>query len=169
MSKALLVIDVQNDYFPNGKFPLWNTEEVLTSIERAIERATAENIPVILVQHVVKGQPAPFFADATSGVEIHPRLRAALPDAHVVEKAHADSFLETKLEETLKRLNITELLVCGMMTHNCVTHTAISQSADKYRITVLPDCCASVSETIHLLALDALSDRVKLAQSVEAI
>ena len=84
-------------------------------------------------------------------------------------KQNADSFQGTTLEEVLNKLDVTELLVCGMMTHNCVTHTAISKSAEKYGITVLPDCCTTVSEIIHLLALDALSNRVKLVPSTEAM
>lgn len=52
MSKALLVIDVQNDYFPGGNFPLWNTDVVLANTVRAIAAAQAQGMPVILVKHV---------------------------------------------------------------------------------------------------------------------
>ena len=52
MNKALLVIDIQNDYFPEGAFPLWNTEETLQQIEKAIAQAQQAKIPVILVQHI---------------------------------------------------------------------------------------------------------------------
>ena len=54
MTKALLVIDLQNDYFPGGKFPLWNTEAVLENIERAIEKANSQGIPVVIIQHIAK-------------------------------------------------------------------------------------------------------------------
>jgi len=49
-------------------------------------------------------------------------------------KHFADSFEKTKLEETLAKLGVTELLLCGMMTQNCVTHTAISKAAEKYNV-----------------------------------
>ena len=52
MSKALLVIDLQNDYFSEGQFPLWNTEQTLANIEQAIATAQTQNIPVILIQHI---------------------------------------------------------------------------------------------------------------------
>ena len=55
-NRALIVIDLQNDYFPNGKFPLWNTDDVLTNIEFAIESAKSKNIPVILVQHIANAE-----------------------------------------------------------------------------------------------------------------
>jgi nicotinamidase-related amidase len=171
VSKALLVIDLQNDYFPGGLFPLWNTEAVLQNIENAIEGAGAKGMPVIHVQHVADSKMgiSPFFNGGTTGVEIHPQVLAAAPDAPVIVKHYADSFEQTTLEETLMKLGVTELLVCGMMTQNCVTHTAISKAAEKYAVTVLTDCCTTVSEILHLIALHALSTRVKLLPSTEAI
>jgi len=56
-----------------------------------------------------------------------------------------------------------------MMTHNCVAYTAMSQSAEKYKVCILPDCCTTVSEIVHLLALDAVSARVPLAPSATAL
>jgi nicotinamidase-related amidase len=171
MSKALLVIDLQNDYFPGGKFPLWNTEATLENIERAIQRAHADRVPVIIIQHVASSSlgVAPFFNVGTSGAEVHPRIVAAAPDAPIVVKEHADSFVNTALEETLTRLGATELLVCGMMTQNCVTHTAISKSAEKYAVEILVDCCTTVSEMLHNIALHAVSTRARLVSSSEVL
>jgi nicotinamidase-related amidase len=114
---ALIVIDIQNDYFPSGKFPLWNAEDALANIEQAIAKAQARKIPVILVQHVAdsaKG-PAPFFKAGSKGVELHPRIKAAAPSSPLVTKSHADAFFETSLEATLRELDVDELLVCGMI------------------------------------------------------
>jgi nicotinamidase-related amidase len=110
-----------------------------------------------------------FFKEGTTGVEVHPRILAAAPDAPVVVKHFADSFEQTTMDETLTRLAVTELLVCGMMTQNCVTHTAISKTAEKYAVTVLTDCCTTVSEVLHLIALNALSTRVNLVPATEAV
>jgi nicotinamidase-related amidase len=164
MSKALLVIDVQNDYFPGGTFPLWNTEAVLENTLRAIEAAQVKGLPVIIVKHIADSSrgPAPFFNDGTSGVDVHPAISAAVPDAPVVVKSFADSFYQTNLEEVLGKLGVTDLLVCGMMTQNCVTHTAISKAAEKYSVAILSDCCTTVREILHLIALHALSTRVAL-------
>ena len=169
MTKALLVIDLQNDYFPGGKFPLWNTDVVLKNIERAIEKANAHGIPVIHIQHVAKQGMAPFFNEGTPGADIHPRILAAAPKAPIVVKEFADSFEKTTLEATLTKLGVTELLICGMMTQNCVTHTAISKAAEKYSVSVLVDCCTTVDEMIHNIALHALSTRVKLVPSSEVL
>jgi nicotinamidase-related amidase len=64
---------------------------------------------------------------------------------------------------------VTELLVCGMMTQNCVTHTAISKSADKYQVSILADCCTTVSEMLHNIALHAVSTRVTLVSANQAL
>jgi nicotinamidase-related amidase len=169
--KALLLIDLQNDYFPGGLLPLWNTDATLARIEHAIESAKAKGVAVIHVQHIAdpSAGPAPFFNEGTKGADIHPRILAAAPDAPVVVKHHADSFVGTTLEETLARLDATELLVCGMMTQNCVTHTAISRHAEKYKTSILADCCTTVSEMLHLIALHAVSTRMTLATAAEAL
>ncbi|MEI7612688.1 MAG: cysteine hydrolase family protein [Betaproteobacteria bacterium] len=167
MSKqALIVIDVQNDYFPEGKFPLWNTDVTLMNTESAIAEARTKNIPVILVQHIADASKgiAPFFNAGATGVDINPRILTAAPEGIIITKAFADSFHHTALEETLSKLGVEELLVCGMMTQNCVTHTAISKAAEKYSVKILADCCTSVNQMIHLIALNAVSTRIELTE-----
>lgn len=159
--QALIVIDIQNDYFPGGCFELWEAESTLVRIEAAILHARDAGIPVVLIQHV-GSDSSPFFTPGSPGVEIHPRLLAAAPDAPIIIKHHADSFFDTALEATLAQLKIEELLLCGMMTQNCVTHTAISPQAARYAVKVLADCSTSVSRMIHLIALNALGVRVEV-------
>ena len=171
MKKALLLIDLQNDYFPGGKFPLWNTDVTLSHIEQAIRAAQVKGIPIIHIQHIANSEMgiAPFFNKGTDGAKIHPRILEAAPDAPVVVKEFADSFVKTELEKTLSELGVTELLLCGMMTQNCVTHTAISKSAEKYKVCILPDCCTTMNEMIHNIALHAVSTRVALVPAKDAI
>ena len=171
MSKVLLVIDLQNDYFPEGEFPLWNTDVVLQNIVSAIEKATSQEIPVVVIQHIANATKgiAPFFNEGTAGAAIHPRILDAAPEATIVTKEFADSFFETTLEEALTGFGTTELLVCGMMTQNCVAHTAISKSAEKYKVSVLVDCCTTVNEMIHNIALHAVSTRVSLVALADVL
>src|SRR5262249_13737047 len=103
VKKALLVIDLQNDYFPDGKFPLWNAERTLDNAEATIRSARHAGVPVILIQHSAPAG-SPFFAESTAGAEIHRRVFAAAADAPVVTKAHADSFEGTKLAAILDEL-----------------------------------------------------------------
>jgi len=171
MSKALLVIDVQNDYFEEGAFPLWHASATMERVEAAVRAAQDKGVHVIHVQHVADPTqgPSPFFNEGTPGVDIHARILAAAPEAPVVVKSWADAFHETTLEDTLSNVGVTDLLVCGMMTQNCVTHTAISKGAEKYNVTVLADCCTTVSEMIHLIALHALSSRCAIGALSDAI
>ena len=164
MSKpALVVIDIQNDYFEGGAFPLWNAEPTLAATEQAVRKARAKGMPVVFVQHIANG-PSPFFNPETEGVKLHERVRAAVGDAPIVVKQHADAFEGTTLHETLQGLGADELIVCGMMTQNCVTHTAVSRRADEYqKVTVLADASTTVSEMLHLIALAGLSPRVAVS------
>jgi nicotinamidase-related amidase len=163
---ALLVIDIQNDYFPGGQFPLWQAEETLTNIETAVERLRKASAKIILVQHVAdsKHGQAPFFNDGTQGVKLHERIVEAGKGAPVVVKSFADSFYGTNLLELLKDAGIRKLIVCGMMTQNCVTHTAVSKSAEMFEVSILADCCTTVSEILHQIALHGISTRVPLIE-----
>lgn len=162
---ALLVIDLQNDYFPGGKFPLWNANDCKMKIVHVIAAARKAEMPVILIQHIAENNMAPFFNENTPGAEIISDVRSAVPDAPVVIKHSADAFLRTDLEAVLQKRCVTRLLICGMMTQNCVTFTALSKEAEKYRPGILSDCCTTVSEILHLIALNALSTRVELTVS----
>lgn len=166
MKKALVVIDVQNDYFSSGNLPLWNADKTLDSIVDLISSAKKSNVPVILIQHVVESGPAPFFAKNSPGVDIHPRILEAAPDAPIIIKGHADAFLKTNLESVLDQTGVEKVVICGMMTHNCVTHTALSKAADKYKVSVLPDACTTVSELMHGIAIAALAPREILRDSL---
>lgn len=162
MHEALLVIDLQNDYFEDGKFPLWHGEETCDQIVKLIEKARSKDIAVIHIQHIADKGMGLFFEADSLGAEIHPRIKQAAAHAPVVIKKFADAFYQTNLEEVLSSLKIDKLYICGMMTQNCVTHTAISKAAEKYSVAVISDCCTTVSEILHLIALHALSTRVAL-------
>jgi nicotinamidase-related amidase len=169
--KALLLIDLQNDYFPGGAFTLWNTDQTLANLLAAIERAKACGIDIVHIQHIADPRLglSPFFNKGTPGADIQAEVFTAAPEAPVVLKAYADSFVETTLEQTLAARGVTDLLVAGMMTQNCVTHTAISKAAEKYNTTILTDCTTTVSEVLHLIALHAVSTRVPLMTSSAAM
>jgi len=166
---ALLIIDLQMDYFSNGLFPLWQAEPTKNAIVEVMREVTARGCQVIHVQHVAKLENgmAPFFNKGTAGAAIHPDILAAAPDAPVIVKHFADAFHQTDLEATLAQREVTRLLLCGMMTQNCVTHTAISRAAEPYEVKVIADCCTTQTEMLHRIALNALTTRTRLISAAE--
>ena len=164
---ALLVIDLQNDYFADGRFPLWDSDKVLRQTKTAIQNARKANMNVILVQHQDSAN-GPFFTPNSHGVQIHSEILATAGNVPIITKTQADSFLNTDLSTLLKELNINKLIICGMMSHNCVTHTALSNAAQAFELAVLADCTTTVSEILHQIALNALAPRVNIINSANA-
>jgi nicotinamidase-related amidase len=83
----------------------------------------------------------------------------------VVVKHVADAFQQTDLAKHLE--GVEELLVCGMMTQNCVAFSAMSRDADNYRVSVVGDLCAAPSEIVHKIALNALGSKRTLYSAAE--
>ena len=160
MITALLVIDVQNDYFPGGAFPLWNPEATLEATVAAIGRARSRGEPVIFIRHEAATADSSLFRPGTRGAEIHSRIIAAAGDAPVVVKRHADSFHRADLARVLTELGATNLRIAGMMTQNCVAFTAVSRDAAPYEVSVLCNCVTTVDGHIQQFALHALCTRV---------
>ena len=164
MTRCLLVIDIQNDYFPGGLLPLWQAEEVETRIVAAIGQARAAGDRVVVVRHM---SPEPGLLSASSpGSALRAAILAAAGDAPVVEKIFADAFQDTGLTAALA--GVQELLVCGMMTQNCVVFTAMSRATDGMAVRVLADLCTAPSEIVHLIAVDALGSKLALV-TAEAV
>lgn len=153
MTRTLLVIDIQNDYFPGGLLPLWQAEAVEARLLDAIGRARAQGDRVVLVRHVSSAATG-LFAPDSEGAAIRPSVRAAAGDAPTVTKHHADAFQETDLAAHLAGTDT--LLLCGMMTQNCVVFTALSSAAGGLRVRVLDALCTAPSEAVHRFAVSAL-------------
>lgn len=160
MKTALLVIDIQNEYFAsaNGKFDQFNVDKVAQEIADYAQTAVQNGELVIGVQHLM-AEDYPLFAKGSHGAELHSSVAGILADKPLVQKAHADSFLNTNLLEILKQHGIEQIDICGIMTQNCVTHTALSPFAKDYKVRVLSNLCTAPTELIHQIALGALADR----------
>ena len=162
MTRALIVIDVQNEYFDGGKLPLFEAAETEARIIDAITRARAAGDRVILIRHEAQSDQG-IFAAGSSGTLIRDGILAAAGDVPVVTKHFADSFQETDLLGHLD--GIDNLLICGMMTQNCVVFTAMSELTGGRAVTVAGDLCAAPSQVVHLVALAALGSKRKMADA----
>lgn len=157
MIRALIVIDVQNEYFDGGKLPLFEAAETEARIIDAIGRAKAAGDRVILIRHE-SPNPDGIFAAGSSGTAIRAGILVAAGDAPVVTKHFADAFQDTDLATHLDGAG--ELLICGMMTQNCVVFTAMSELAGARQIRVIGDLCAAPLQVVHLIALSALGSKL---------
>src|SRR3546814_531802 len=149
--KALLVIDIQNDYFPDGKFPLEGADEALAHALSTIQQAREAGAMIVAVQHLAP-QGAPFFEEGSTGAALHPAIAAATAGDSLVTKREADSFLQTGLDDLLQEADVTELQIIGMMTQHCVTHTALSPEARGYAVSIFGDACAPPTRQLSALA-----------------
>jgi nicotinamidase-related amidase len=165
MNRALIVIDIQNDYFPNGILPLHMAEEVEARIVAAVVRAKQAGDLVILVRHVSQAKTG-LFANGGNGIAIRSAILNAAGEAPIVTKHVADAFQDTDLVEHLD--GVKELLVCGMMTQNCVVFTAMSRDAETFDVSVIGDLCAAPSEVVHRIALNALGSKLRVLEAAEA-
>lgn len=164
MARALIVIDIQNDYFTGGALPLFEASETEARIVRGIEQARAAGDLVILVQHLSSAATG-LFAAGSAGVEIRQDILSAAADAPVVTKRVADAFQDTDLVTHLA--GVDELLICGMMTQNCVVFTAMSDAAKDFKVSVIGTLCAAPSEIVHRIALNALASKLNVISATE--
>ncbi|GGA86194.1 isochorismatase [Brucella endophytica] len=143
MSKrAVVVIDIQNDYFPNGKYELAGMEKAAANAAKVIEAARKKGDRVIHVQHISPSQDAPFFTPDSEGAEINSAV-APRDGETVVIKNLPNPFLKTNLKEVLDASGIEEVTVIGAMSHMCIDATTRAASDYGYKTTVVHDACAT--------------------------
>jgi nicotinamidase-related amidase len=143
---ALLVIDIQNDYFPGGAMELEGADAAGAKAGEAVARFRKEGKPVIHVRHLSVRPGSTFFIPGTKGADIHSSV-APKSGETVIEKNFPNSFRNTGLKDVLEKQGIQNLVVAGMMTHMCVD-ASVRQAADLgYKITLLGDACATRAQT----------------------
>ncbi len=142
MNTALLIIDIQNDYFANGAMTLVGSEYASLNAKKIIEKFRKDNMLVIHIQHIATKKNATFFLPDTPGVEIN-NIVKPLEDEKIIIKHYPNSFRETGLLDFIKNNNITDLVICGMMTHMCIDATTRAAKDFGFNITLIGDACAT--------------------------
>lgn len=144
MKQALLIIDVQNDYFEGGKMPLVHPNEALEQILIVKKIFEKQHMPIIYIQHISEGPDVTFFEKNTLGAEIHPLLLESNSGHEItVIKATPNSFFDTTLQPVLIEQNIEQLVITGMMTHVCVDSTTRAAKELGYSPIVISDATAT--------------------------
>jgi len=138
---ALLVIDMQNDYYPGGRSELVGIEAAHARTRDLIAHARKAGSVVIFVRHIAPAD-APFFAEGSEGAKLHADLPIH-PDDTIITKHYPNSFRDTGLDAYLKGRGYRHLMVCGAMTHMCIDTTVRAGYDLGYDITLIGDACAT--------------------------
>jgi nicotinamidase-related amidase len=142
MSHALIIIDIQNDYFSRGRMELVGSDEAAGEAARLLRAFRERGAPIFHIQHVSTRPGATFFLPDTDGVKIHASV-APLASETVITKHFPNSFRETKLLEALRAAKIERLAIAGMMTHMCIDATTRSAADLGFECQVAHDACAT--------------------------
>lgn len=142
MRTALLLVDLQNDYFPGGAMELEGSLQAARQARRLLDFFRESGWPLVHIQHVAADAGATFFLPGTAGVEPYAGT-APLAGERVIQKHFPNAFRETPLLEHLRSLEIGRLVIGGMMTHMCVD-AAVRAAADLgFQVLVAADACAT--------------------------
>lgn len=142
MPYALLLVDIQKDYFPGGAMVLADSVAAGARAGELLRFFRKKSMPIIHIQHVSKRPGAAFLLPNTPGVEIHESV-APIEGEPVFQKHYANSFRETPLLEHLRQRQIGQLVIAGMMTHMCIdttTHAAVDLG---FQCLLAHDACAT--------------------------
>jgi nicotinamidase-related amidase len=178
MKTALIIIDVQKDYFPGGKYPLVNPLEAAKNAYMLLQCFREHGGHHVHIQHISKKPDATFFISGDRGTDIHDSV-AHFEGEPIVYKHEPNSFLNTNLLELLKNWEVQRVVICGMMTHMCVDATARAASDLGFDVIVAEDACATrdlkyadttiPAEHVHKAFLAALKSYGRVMKSEEIL
>ena len=142
MKTALLVIDIQNDYFPGGKMELEGALEAGKKAGALLQCFREHGGHHIHIQHESRKPGATFFVPGTEGIRIHDSV-AHFEGEPIVHKQYPNSYRKTNLLEMLKAWQIERVVICGMMTHMCVDATTRAANDFGFDCLIAQDACAT--------------------------
>lgn len=166
MSKALVLIDLQNDYFAGGRMELVGAEPAVQQAATLLETFRRASLPVFHIQHISTRAGATFFLPDTEGAEIHAAVRPGSGE-RVIVKHFPSAFRETDLQAALREAGVSQIVFAGMMTHMCVDTTVRAAADLGFQCSLAHDACATknlqfgtsqvTAESVQLAYLAALN------------
>jgi nicotinamidase-related amidase len=155
MSKrALIVVDLQNDYFAGGRCPLVGIDAAADNAARAIAAARDAGDLVVHIRHEFRSADAPFFAPGSEGARIHPKAQSQDSET-VIVKHFPNAFRDTGLKALLDKSGIEEVIIVGAMSHMCVDAATRAACDFGYKVTVVHDACATRDLTFNEVTVPA--------------
>jgi len=141
MKKALLLVDIQNDYFPGGRMELVGMEEAASQTQALLAAFRRRQWPTYHIQHVSIRKGATFCLPDTPGVQIHASI-APREGETVINKHFPNSFRDTGLKKRLDAAEVGELVICGAMSHMCIDASTRAAVDHGFSCVVIHDACA---------------------------
>jgi len=171
MTKALIVVDVQNDFCEGGSLAVAGGAAVAAAISQHIAASAYDHVVATRDYHVDPGAHfslTPDFIDSwpvhcvagSPGASFHPEL-----DVSGIEQvfskgrfaaAYSGFEAENDLAGWLTERGVTEVDVVGIATDHCVRATALDAHRNGFRTTVLVDLTAAVAQTTRDAAVEEL-------------
>lgn len=142
MTRALILVDVQLDYFPGGAYPLADPEAAAAAARRVLDTFRRAGEPVVHISHVDTDPAATFFRPDTPGIAFHP-LVAPMAGEPVLQKHEPNSFIGTGLQNLLTDAGVTDVVIVGMMSSMCIDSTTRAAHELGFVVTVVADACAA--------------------------
>ena len=181
MKHVLLLVDIQNDYFPGGAMELVGSSEAGRRAAILLHTFRQHGLPVMHMQHIATREGATFFLPETPGVAIHDSVAPQAGEL-VLTKHFPNSFRQTSLLERLRRLQTHTLVIAGMVTHMCIDTTTRAAADLGFQCVLAHDACAtrplafggvSVSaeqvQAAYLAALNGPFAQVLTVEGIQAI
>lgn len=178
MKSALVLIDIQKDYFAGGKNELFMPEEAAGQAKKLLDYFRGRNWDIFHIQHISINGKTGFFLPNTEGADIHP-LVFPTPHEPVLVKHTPDSFLDTGLEQKLRAHQIELLVICGMMSHMCIDTTVRAAKRLNFATLLAEDACATKelvwndvripAGTVHQTTMAALNGTFAQVEKSETI
>ena len=142
MKTALLVIDIQNDYFEGGKFPLVKPMDAAKKAYELLQCFREHGGRHVHIQHISLEPDAAFFVKGERGSDIHDSV-AHFEGEPIVYKHEVNAFQNTNLLDLLKSWEVERVVVTGMMTHMCVDAASRAAVDFGFDVIVAEDACAT--------------------------
>jgi nicotinamidase-related amidase len=140
--KALILVDIQNDYFPEGKMVLNGSEAAGINAGKILNHFRQKKLEIFHIRHMSIRPEATFFLPDTFGADIHECVKPMINE-NVIIKYYPNSFKDTHLLDKLMEKDIKELVICGMMTHMCIDATTRAAKDFGFNCTLIGDACAT--------------------------
>lgn len=142
MNTALLLLEIQNDYFPNGRIPLERSQEASSKAHALLAAYREKQLPIFHIQHISTHPDASYFLPCTRGAEFHSQVTPRSGET-IIKKHYPNSFKDTPLLNNLIKKQINHLVICGMMTQGSIDATVRAAYDLGFFCTVAHDACAA--------------------------